>query len=95
MSDPAALRDFQLDNPVVVDAASEEVVALRELAADLAESAPFYTDGDRLVCALCDAVGDFASMTHDPCCLIARAQALIARQSAAKDAFEALDALGT
>ena len=93
MSDPA-LGHFQLDNPVVIDAATEEVVALRELAADLAGSAPFYPHGDRLVCALCDAVGDLEAMTHDPSCLIARAQALFERQPAVKDALEALDTLG-
>jgi hypothetical protein len=72
------------------DTESDEAIAFRELAADLALSAPVYAlEGGRLACALCDAVGDASAVKHEPSCLISRAQRLIKR-----DALEALDDLG-
>jgi hypothetical protein len=71
--------------------ARDEVDALRDLAADLAESAPVYEIDGQLVCALCDELGTAASLKHDPSCLIARAQRLSAKP---RDAFATVDALG-
>jgi hypothetical protein len=78
--------------PAVTLSVAHEVEALRELAADLAESGPFYAHNGFLACALCDVIGTAKSFKHDPSCLVARAQTLTAKPS--EDALEVVEELG-